>query len=485
MKIPKEFMLGASLSSFQFEGGFRGDEDPNNDWWIWVHDWENIIAGIVSGDFPENGPGYWRLFRQDHDLAEKLGMNTLRVGIEWSRIFPRPTFDVKVTVDKDEDGNILHVDIDEKALAKLDEIADQDAVKHYIEMYSDWKNRGKQLIINLYHWPLPLWIHDPIKVRKYGPDRAPSGWLDEKTIIEFVKYAAYVSWKLRDLADMWSTMNEPNVVYEQGYMFIKNGFPPGYLSFEAAEKAKKNLIYAHARAYEVVKKITGKPVGIIYALPYIESLNGEKETLEAIKSYRIYEFLDLIIKGKSVRNPILRKELASRADWLGVNYYSRIVFKFIHGKPIVLQGYGFFCSSSGVSKMGLPCSDFGWEIYPQGLYLLLKEIHTRYNGLPIIVTENGISDKADKLRPKYLVSHLYNTLKARNEGVPVKGYLHWSLIDNYEWAQGFRQRFGLVIVDFNTKKRYIRPSALVFREIALSQEIPEELMHLTHVEPLI
>jgi beta-galactosidase len=482
MKMSEDFMLGASLSPFQFEGGFKGDEDPNNDWWVWVHDEENIIAGLVSGDFPENGSGYWRLFKQDHDLAEKLEMNTLRLGVEWSRVFPKPTLDVEVGVERDEEGRVISIEVDEKALEKLDELANQEAVKHYIEMFSDWKNRGRKLIINLYHWPLPLWLHDPVKVRKHGPDRAPSGWLDEKSIIEFTKYAAYVAWKMKDLADMWSTMNEPNVVYEQGYMFVKGGFPPGYLSLEAADKAKINMVYAHARAYDAVKKITSKPVGLIYALPYFESLGGGDEALEGMKSGGIYEFLDLLSNGRSIRFTSTRKELAGRIDWLGVNYYSRVVFKIINGKPIAQWGYGFACTPGGVSKAGLPCSDFGWEVYPRGLYLLLKELASRYSGLELIVTENGVSDRTDRLRPSYLVSHLYSTLKAMSEGVPVKGYLHWSLMDNYEWAQGFKQRFGLIMVDFETKKRYIRPSALVFKEIALAKEIPEELMHLVNIE---
>lgn len=279
-------------------------------------------------------------------------------------------------------------------------------------------------------------------------------------------------------------MNEPNVVYEQGYMFVKGGFPPGYLSFEAAEKAKMNLIYAHARAYDVVKEATGKPVGLIYAFPWFESADEEREALEKMKSGGIYEFTDLVTKGVSPRPKTPRKELANRVDWLGVNYYSRVVFRFVNGNPVALNGYGFLCTPSGTSLARRPCSDFGWEVYPEGLYLLLKELASRYSGIDILVTENGVSDKADRIRPYYLVSHLQSVLKALREGAPIKGYLHWSLTDNYEWAQGFRQRFGLIKVDFNTKKRYIRPSALVFKEIANYGGIPEELSHLADIDVL-
>jgi beta-galactosidase len=481
LKFPKNFMIGYSSSPFQFEAGIPGSEDPNSDWWIWVHDPENIAAGLVSGDLPENGPGYWNLYKNDHDLAEKLGVNTIRVGVEWSRIFPKPTFNVKVPVERDENGNIVHVDVDDKAVERLDELANKEAVNHYVEMYKDWVERGRKLILNLYHWPLPLWLHNPIMVRRMGPDRAPSGWLNEESVVEFAKYAAYIAWKMGELPVMWSTMNEPNVVYEQGYMFVKGGFPPGYLSFEATDKARRNMIQAHARAYDNIKRFSKKPVGLIYAFQWFELLEGPAEVFDKFKSSKLYFFTDMVSKGSSIINAEYRRDLANRLDWLGVNYYSRLVYKIVDDKPIILHGYGFLCTPRGVSPAGNPCSDFGWEVYPEGLYLLLKELYNRY-GVDLIVTENGVSDSKDALRPAYLVSHVYSVWKAVNEGIPVKGYLHWSLTDNYEWAQGFRQKFGLVMVDFKTKKRYLRPSALVFREIAMDNGIPDELEHLTLIQ---
>jgi len=109
-------------------------EDPNTDWLVWVHDLENIVSGLVSGDLSENGPGYWNLYKQDHDLADRIGMDGARIGIEWSRIFPKPTFDVKVDVVRDGGGNIVHIDVSEKTLEELDRIANKDAVAHYREM---------------------------------------------------------------------------------------------------------------------------------------------------------------------------------------------------------------------------------------------------------------------------------------------------------------------------------------------------------------
>ncbi|MCA6214811.1 glycoside hydrolase family 1 protein [Thermococcus bergensis] len=481
--FPKTFLFGYSWSGFQFEMGLEGSEVPNSDWWVWVHDRENIAAGLVSGDLPENGPAYWHLYKQDHDMAEKFGMNAIRGGIEWARLFPEPTFDVKVEIERDEDGNIVWVDITEKTVEELEKKADMGALEHYRKIYSDWKERGKTFILNLYHWPLPLWLHDPIKVRRFGPDRAPSGWLDDRSVVEFAKFSAFVAYHLDDLVDMWSTMNEPNVVYENGYLRPNSGFPPGYLSFEASKKAKWNMIQAHARAYDAIKTFSEKPVGIIYAYTWLEPLSEDiEEDVRRIRENELYSFVDTVHFG-GVNSEERREELKGRVDWLGVNYYSRFAFDKVGGSIVPLPGYGFAGTREGYAKSGRPCSDFGWEIYPEGLEKLLRELSERYR-LPMIITENGIADRADKYRSYYLISHLAAVHNAMKAGADVRGYLHWSLTDNYEWAQGFRMRFGLLGVDFSTKRRYVRPSALVFREIATQKAIPDELEHLSDLSVL-
>jgi len=474
-RFPNNFLFGFSESGFQFEMGIAGSEDPNSDWWIWVHDEENIFSRIVSGDFPENGPAYWRLYKQDHNIAQNLGMNAARLGIEWSRIFPKPTFDVKVDIEES-DENILKIDVSEKALEALDKIANKDALKHYIEIFNDWKNRNSTLIINLYHWTLPLWLHEPTMVRKYGPDRAPSGWLDKKSVIEFTKFAAYIAWRLEDIPDMWSTMNEPNIVYSAGYVDIKSGFPPGYLSTSAAINAARHLIEAHARAYDVIKKVSKKPVGVIHAVQAIEPLKSDNTYIDAAehaKKVMIYDFLDSITVGRSLFMGE-RKDLSNHLDWIGINYYSRIVIeptKYGMGFKIV-DGYGHYCSPNNVSRDGRPCSDMGWEIYPEGLYNVLIDFWKRYK-TPLIVTENGIADAEDKFRPKFLISHILQLQKAINNNVDLRGYFHWALTDNYEWAYGFKMRFGLIHINYETKKRYIRPSALIFRDLIKNREIDE------------
>lgn len=476
-------MFGFSMSGFQFEMGVKGSEDPYSDWWVWCRDVENVMSGLVSGDLPEYGCGYWVLYKGDHDLAENLGMNTIRFGIEWSRIFPKATFNVGVDVDRDEDGNIVSISIEEKHLEKLDKLANKSAVKRYREILADWRGRGGTVILNLNHFTLPIWIHNPI-VFRLNPSNlnALSGWLNDRTVVEFAKYAAYIAWKFDDLVNYWSTMNEPTVVYTNGFINIKSGFPPGVLSVRYALKAAYNIIQAHARAYDVIKYFSKKPVGLIYVFSWVEPLSErDKDVVDEVFYEVNYMFIDAVIRGRAKLRKagfllsIDRGDLRGKVDWLGLNYYTRmVVVKDVRVGYKPVPGYGWFCQPGGISKAGKPVSDSGWEVYPEGLYYILKSVYKRY-GLPIIVTENGLADEKDILRPKYIISHLNMLHKAVREGVNVKGYLTWSLIDNYEWAKGFSMRYGLAHVNFNTKKRYLRPSALIFREVAKNKAIPQEI----------
>lgn len=485
LHFPKEFKFGFSESGFQFEMGLPGSEDPNSDWWVWVHDSENIMSGLVSGDFPEDGPAYWHLYKKDHDRAEKLGMDAARISVEWSRIFPKSTFDVKVDVEETKEG-IVSVNIEEKHLKELDELANRGNVEHYRKIFSDWKNRDKTLIVNLYHWPLPLWIHHPVKFKMSG-FKERKGWLDKQIIVEFTKYTAYIAWKFEDLVDMWSTMNEPNVVYIAGYLQIKTGFPPAYLSLPALFTAMKNMAEAHARAYDVIKSFSKMPVGLIHSVVWFEPLSPEdKEAAEAIAEDYMYRFLDLITTGKLLGMTV-REDLKNHLDWLGVNYYSRIVVKKASEKHQkigiryhTLPDYGLMCRPNSKSLAGRPTSDYGWELYPEGLEKILLTLNERYK-VPMIVTENGIADSKDVLRANYIVSHLYRVYTAIKRGVNVLGYLHWALTDNYEWSSGFKTRFGLYHVNYENKKRYLRPSALIFKAIAEEKTIPNELTHLTTI----
>ena len=251
MTFPANFLWGASNSGFQFEMGSPSGEniDQNTDWYKWVHDRSNIEKGIVSGDLPERGINYWDLYKQDHTIAKELGLNAYRIGIEWSRIFPRSTSTVQVGVEKSPHGNIAKIGIEESTLEDLEEFADKYALHHYQDVIEDLRANNFEVFVCLNHFTLPLWVHDPIAVRKTGLRSGPKGWVDENTIVEFTKYAAYMAWKFGGIVDNWVTFNEPSVVSEFGYMMRESGFPPGLNNFGALRKVNRNLVVAHARAF--------------------------------------------------------------------------------------------------------------------------------------------------------------------------------------------------------------------------------------------
>lgn len=491
--LPKGFKLGFSLSGFQSEMGVSS-VDSNSDWWSWVHDRENIRTGIVSGDLPEDGVGYWDLFKQYHKIAADLGMNAGRLGIEWTRLFPRAAQKIDASMEVNGD-DIVSIGVEESALEKMDGIVDRDALKHYQSMFSDFKDRGMYLVLNVFHWPLPLVLHDPLTLRATGLTSKASGWLNHQTVLEFVKYAAYIAWKFNDFADRYSIMNEPNIIFGNGFTNLRSGFPPCYPSLEAANLVKKHLVEACGRSYEVMKKFTSKPVGLTLSTTDIQSLTPRDE--EAAEKARLddrYSFLDALVKGDfswwpnhngtkfSEKSEPVRADLKGKVDWIGVNYYTRALVRRNDSGYSVVPGYGHASTPNVTSKGNREVSDFGWEVYPEGLYNVIKQNQARYN-LPMMVTENGIADSRDRLRPSYLLSHVYQLERAVRDGAKVEGYLHWSLMDNYEWTSGFGMKFGLVGVDLKTKKPMIRPSALVFRRVAESNGVPNDMLWMTDAMP--
>jgi beta-galactosidase len=495
MSFPKDFLWGASNSGFQFEMGDPSGEniDPNTDWYVWVHDPSNIRKGIVSGDLPEKGADYWSLYKQDHAIAKKLGLNAYRIGVEWSRIFPKSTSAVEVGVEKASDGNIARIEIEEAALENLEKIANKDALSHYRDVIEDLRANNFEVFVCLNHFTLPLWIHDPITVRKTKLLAGPKGWVDDRTIVEFTKYAAYVAWKLGNIVDNWATFNEPAVIAETGYLIRESGFPPGLINFRVSRKVARNLVVAHARAYDAIKKFDAVKadeksccaanVGLIHnvipAKPF-SSKESDVKAAELMNTMHNKFFVQSLCDGRLDENLSgekgeIKNYLAQRLDWIGVNYYSRIVvkgrapilakiFAGISAIPQIVPNYGVACQPDSKSADGLQTSDIGWEIYPEGMLDALKAMKTY--GKPLFVTENGVADKEDALRPSFIIEHLKVLEKAvYEEKIDVRGYFHWSLTDNYEWAKGFRQKFGLYAVDFGTKARKSRKSAEVLEGI--------------------
>ncbi len=496
MVFPKNFLWGASNSGFQFEMGDGVNVDSGSDWYLWVHDRANIEKGVVSGDHPENGVDYWNLYKKDHEIACKLGLNAYRIGVEWSRIFPQSTAAVKVGVEKAVDGNIAKIVVDDVALQQLDEIADKTAVNHYRAVIEDLRNSDIKVFACLNHFTMPLWVHNPIIVRDTKLRHGPKGWADPETIVEFTKYTAYVAWKLGDIVDEWATFNEPMVIPEAGYLITQASFPPRLINFRALLKVAFNVLVAHARAYDAIKKAdavkadadstSAADVGAIHnvipAMPFRADNALDVKAADFLNRMHNQLFpqaasdgwIDVNLNGIKDKGEV-KEYLRNRLDWLGVNYYSRAVvkgkksflarlFARIGAIPDVAENYGFICKPNSVSADGRPTSDSGWENYPEGLLVALKMMQQYVQ--PLYVMENGVADAKDTLRPKFIIDHLKVLEKAVNsEEMGVKGYFHWALTDNYEWAKGFSMKFGLCEVGLETKKRKERESAAVLKSI--------------------
>ncbi|MCZ2808635.1 MAG: beta-galactosidase BgaS [Candidatus Bathyarchaeota archaeon] len=498
MEFPENFLWGVSTSGFQFEMGDHAGKnvDPNTDWFVWVCNAENLRSGTVSGDVPEKGIDYWSLFEEDHKIAEKLGLDAYRIGIEWSRIFPRSTSLIEVGVKRAKDGKIAEIDVDDLALERLEEIADERALNHYRIMIEDLRGRDFKVFLCLNHFSLPLWVHDPIMVRKTRLRKGPRGWVEENTIIEFIKYAAYMAWKLGGFVDKWATFNEPMVIPETGYLIPQSGFPPGLSNFKASKKAAQHLAIAHSLAYDVIKRMdtikadddsaNKAEVGLIHNVIPTKPLEVERESdveaAEFMGHMHNHFFLQAVCNGwldenfNGIKNKgEVKGYLGERLDWLGVNYYTRLVVKgkksllsrIFAGIPVIpdkAENYGFVCQPNSYSAEAKPTSDLGWEVYPEGLLDALKDM-TKYRK-PMYITENGVADAKDTLRSEFIVDHLKVLERAIDEEkIDVRGYFHWALTDNYEWAEGFRMKFGLYSVDLETKIRSERKSAKTYRDI--------------------
>ena len=464
----------------------RGPINSNSDWFKWVHDKENIEKGVVSGDFPENGPGFWELYEEDLRRArEDLNNNAIRLAIEWSRIFPNPTYDIPARVVRDRRGNIERVDLSKDSMTLLDEKADHEAVKRYREILEKAKELDLKILLTVYHWPLPLWMHDPISCKRDILHTEKRGWLDDTTIIEFAKYSAYIAHTFGDLVDLYITINEPEVITFNGYLNPETGFLPGIRDLNLALRVLKNLAIAHGIAYEQIKqwdkisvsKYGPATVGIARVLHEIAPHNPDNPDdvmVAEIWRYAWNEwFFNAIIQGDFDMNLDMLVDpdeklpnLVKGCDYIGVNYYARFTVRNAKRGEIhlVLEVEHVPCKEN--------CTDTGWEIYPSGIRELVNWAYREYRRI-IYVTENGMADESGERRPNYILSHLRELHKAITEDrVPVKGYFHWSLIDNYEWAMGFKMRFGLYKVDYETKQRIPTKAVKVYGEICKKNALP-------------
>lgn len=295
---------------------------------------------------------------------------------------------------------------------------DEREIEHYREVIAALRERGIEPLVTLWHWTLPVWV------------RRQGGWESKKTLRDFVRYAAQVGLAYKDGVHFWTVLNEPE--YWIAHTYIGGTFPPGRRNIWKVPLAYWRMSQAHAAAYRALKTVNPHcAVGIVQSTGWIDP------------AYARF-FLNYF------RNFLFPSLVRGSFDFFGLNYY----------RSVQLMG-----------KIPRERSEIGWEIYPEGLYRLAQQAYRRY-GKPILITENGIADAADTQRAAYIRAHVRSIERAVAEGVDIRGYLHWSLLDNFEWESGFCPRFGLVEVDYTTMERKIRPSARAYRAIIDAHRSP-------------
>lgn len=377
--------------------------NPNSDWW----EWEKRIGLKETSGFACK---HYEFYKEDFDLAKELNHNSHRLSIEWSRIEP-------------EKDNFSSKEID-----------------HYIDVILSLRQRNIEPIVTLHHFTNPLWFS------KLG------GWQSKFAPIYFLSYVERIVEALSDKVHFWITINEPMVYVYHAY--ILGVWPPQEKSFFKANQVVKNLIDSHIRAYRLIhniyhkRKLPSPYVSIAKNLQVFEpcGLTLKNKLATYLRDrYFNFNFIERLIRYKSL-------------DFIGINYYTRSL--------VEPQGWGLRHLALDVCKKNhsrLKKNSLGWDIYPEGLYILLLRLKD-YN-LPIFILENGISTEDDNLRWDFIYQHLKNIHLAMERGVKVLGYIYWSLIDNFEWDKGFGVRFGLIEVDYHTFKRTIRESARKFSEV--------------------
>jgi len=489
LRFPDGFHWGVATSGFQSEMGGGAPLDENSDWWNWLHDPINkLLLGWHSDALPENGPGAYLEYATDAQLAaDGVGADTFRMGIEWSRIFPNSTASVDIS-----NG------VDENVLRQLDALADQDEVAHYQDVLTTLHAYGLDPMVTINHFTLPAWVHDPQTARLEESlgltPQGGGGWVSDSTVTEFEKYAAYLAWKYGDQVTDWIVLNEPLNSMIPAYYGIPlaTGFPPGVFRPDLMARGLLNQAAAYSASYDIIHQLDGNAnVGVALSMFAWRAANPGSE-IDQRAAAQFGEFFNTWFPNAVIRGEIdanfdgvldadeIHPELAGKADFVGVNYYGQGSVIGWGGAPFpsmpVLTGYPQFANLINVLIGGCPaeeCSDASTVIKPSGLRDMI-DIAASY-GLPLWITENGLADAEDDQRPSYLVRHLAVVHNAISDGIDIRGYINWSLLDNLEWILGYGEKFGLYSWDPVTLERTPRPSVAVLHQITTSNSIPAAL----------
>lgn len=465
-QFPEGFLWGVATSHFQVEGHPGEINNRMSDWARWTAEEGRILDRSTADRACE----FFARYQQDIELCEQLNLNSFRLSLNWPAMCPGPNHEYK---------------------------SDDETLTVYKDMLKLLKAKGFKTFVTLFHFCLPSWLAEI------------GGWNNELTITEFERFAKFVAAELGEDVDFWLTLNEPLAYVYQGY--IAGVWPPGYQqNYLGGFDCVRNMLRGHALAYKQIHDLfPDAKVSVTHHWMSFSPRNRFNPMDQLVRRMRdqVFNhcFMSALHTGKlqfpfpASIEPRLRDlsgeipGLAGTMDFIGVNYYTRQFCHFEFKWPFDIFGVKTEMVENEISGLG-------WESYPQGLYNMLvhdlkpyqydqkgrlREIYITENGHANIYSADlteGDWSLEDSGRVRYLVSHVMSLYRAITDGANVKGYLHWSLLDNFEWAEGLRARFGLVRVSYPTLERTLRKSAVIYKTIAKMNALAHSFVRGNHGE---
>jgi beta-glucosidase len=436
--FPPNFLWGAATSAYQVEGAAHEDGRASS---VWDH-FAAIPGTTFQGQTGEIAADHYHRMEEDVAIMAQLNLNTYRFSLSWPRILPQGTGAVN-----------------ERGLDFYDRLVDTLLA------------RGIHPLATLYHWDLPINLQDR------------GGWLVRDTAYAFADYAEVVARRLGDRIQLWVTHNEPWCTAYLGYALGIHA--PGIRDKQSSVIAGHHVLLSHGLSVPRMRSHLSPQAQVGIALDFypVYAADDRPETQLAVKhadTFRNRWFLDPVFRGHypddlfanmGVASPPICEDdlsiISIPIDFLGVNYYSRML---VRGRTNTVTGTENTSDDIFEAVNSIPGSSYtemGTEIFPDGLANILTRIHHEYTPKAMIVTESGASfdDRwdgnnhvHDQQRIDYLQRHIQTIAQVIHQGIPIKGYIVWSFLDNFEWAEGYRQRFGLVYVDYPTQRRIIKDS---------------------------
>ncbi|GAB3431879.1 GH1 family beta-glucosidase [Actinophytocola sediminis] len=453
LRFPTGFVWGAATAAFQIEGSTTVDGRTDSIW----DEFCRRPGAVVNGDTGDPGADHYRRYGSDVDLMSSLGIGAYRFSVSWPRVRP-------------DAGPVNEAGFD-----------------FYDRLVDRLLAAGIAPYATLYHWDLPQTL------------QVDGGWTSRDTAYRFAEYATTVAERLGDRVAGWMTMNEPWCAAFLGYGSGRHA--PGVTSPTAAVAAVHHLLLGHGLAMESIRAASAAPAGITLNLfpVHAETESDEDaETVRRVDGLQNRVFLDPVLRGAYPEDvladltpyglPELIKDgdeaiIGAPVDLLGVNYYRALLVGAPTAPPdgeptewVGVEGVRFLSS-------GQPRTEMDWEVQPAGLTETLVKLHEEYPDVALYVTENGAAypDEVtpagtivDHDRIAFLDGHLRAALAAIQQGVDLRGYFYWSLLDNLEWAEGYAKRFGLVHVDFESQQRTPKESAHWYADVIARNGLPAE-----------